>query len=159
MFLLGFTQVLHQMVGPHEVGSVSSGNGLQSQGDGYMGLTHSRRSQQHQIGRLGHEGQAGQLPYLALIYGGLEAEIELLQGTVKGQMGQPGAGLEVPFPPSGGFNAQQVRQHLRVGELLLGRQVQPVVQHRRRLGQSQLLQVLPGLFQGHHRPPPATRAW
>ena len=69
---------------PREVGPVPSGNGLQPQGDGQMGLTHSRRAQQHQIGRLADEGQAGQFPDLALVDGGLEAEIELLQGTVKG---------------------------------------------------------------------------
>ena len=82
---------------------------------------------------------------------GLEAKVELLQGALEGQVGHPGLGGEVALPAGGHFSAQQLGQHVGVGQLLVGRGVQRVVQDLDGLLEAQGLQVLAGLFQGDHR--------
>ena len=43
---------------------------------------HSGRSQEQDVGRLGHQGQSAQFLDLPFVDGGLEGEVELLQGVV-----------------------------------------------------------------------------
>ena len=57
-----------------------------------MGLAHAGRTEQKDVGSLGNEGEVGQFPDLPLIKGGLEGEVELLQGSLEGKMGQLGPG-------------------------------------------------------------------
>ena len=75
----------------------------------------------------------------------------MLQGA---QVGQGGLGLQVPLPSGTHLGAQELGQHLRIGQLLVGRGVQGVVQDFDGLLETQGLQVLAGLFQGDHRAPP-----
>ena len=92
-----------------------------------MSLAHAGRSQQQDVAGLGDEGQVGQFPDMPLVDGGLEGEVELVQGTLEGQVGHLGLGSQVALPPSSHFHPQQVGQHLRVGQLLVGGGVQGVV--------------------------------
>ena len=78
---------------------------------------------------LGDEGPVGQFLDQPLVDGGLEGEVELLKGTLKGQMGQPGTSGEVAFPTGGYLHAEQFGQQLGIGQLLAGRGVQGVVQN------------------------------
>ena len=91
-----------------------------------------------------------------LIDGGLEGEVELLQGALEGQMGHLGLGDEIALPPGGDFGAQQFGQHLGIGQLPVGGGVQGVVQDFHRLLEAQGFQVLTSLFQCDHATPPAT---
>ena len=87
-----------------------------------MGLAHAGRSQQGDIGGLGDAGQVGQfldqsLVDQPLVDGGLETEVELLQGALEGQVGQPGASGEVAFPTGGVFQRRcGLRPARRTGE-------------------------------------------
>jgi hypothetical protein len=45
----------------------------------------------------------------------------MLQRPVEGEVGQPQAGGQVPFPPGGRFDAQQVHQKVGVVGFLLRR--------------------------------------
>ena len=85
------------------------------QGDSQVCLSYAWCAQQQEVGGVRHEGHARQLPDLALVDGGLEAEVELLQGTMEGQVGQPSAGRQVSLSPCRRLDAQQVRQHLGGG--------------------------------------------
>ena len=120
-----------------------------------MRLAHAGRSEQQQVGGLGHKGQVGQFLDLPLVDGRLEPEVELLQGPPEGEMRDPCPRGEIPLPARDHFNAQQAGQHLGVGQLLVGGGVQAIVQCLDGLLESQALQVLAGLFQGNHRSPPA----
>ena len=91
-----------------------------------------------------------------LVDGGLEAEVELLQGALEGEVSQPGSSGEIAFPAGADFGAQEFGQHLGIGQLLVGGGVQGIVQDFHRLLEAQGLQVLAGLFQGDHATPPAT---
>ena len=71
------------------------------QGDSQVCLSYAWCAQQQEVGGVRHEGHARQLPDLALVDGGLEAEVELLQGTMEGQVGpaecgSSGISLAVP---------------------------------------------------------------
>ena len=132
---------------------------LRARADGQVGLAHARRSQQQHVAGLGDEGQVGQFLDQALVDGGLETEVKLLEATLEGQVGQPGSGSEVAFPTGGDFHAQQFGQHLRVRQLPVGRGVQGVVQDFHRLLETQGFQMLTSLFQGDHATPPATSSY
>ena len=93
---------------------------LSARGDGQVGLAHAGRSQQQDVGGLCDEGQVGQFLDQSLVDGGLEGEVELLEGTLEGQVGQSGPSGEVAFPTGGYFHAQ----HLGIGQLLVGRGIQ-----------------------------------
>ena len=108
----GLPEVLHQVVGADEVSAVAILDGPQRQGDGQVGLAHAGRSQQQDVGGFGDEGQVGQFLDQPLVDGGLEGEVELLEGTLKGQMGQPSTSGEVAFPTGGYLHAEQFGQHL-----------------------------------------------
>ncbi len=107
------------------------------------------------FGGFGDEGEVGQLLDLALIDGGLEAEVELLDGALEGQMRQLGPRGEVALTASADLHPQQLGEHLRVGQLLAGGRVQRVVERFGSLLEPQTLQMLTGLLQGDHRTPPA----
>ena len=148
------SQVLHQVVGADEVGLRAILDGPEGQSHGQMGLAHAGRTQEQDVASLGDEGQVGQFLDQALVDGGLEGKVELVQSALEGQVGQLGPGGEVAFPPSSHLHPQQVGQHLRVGQLLAGGGVQGVVQGLDGLFQSQGLQVFASLFQRDHRVPP-----
>ena len=132
---------------------------LSARADGQMGLAHAGRSQEEDVGGLGDEGQVGQFLDQPLVDGGLEGEVELLKGTLKGQMGQPGTSGEVAFPTGGYLHAEQFGQQLGIGQLPAGRGVQGVVQNLHGLLEAQGFQVLAHLFQGDHATPPATSSY
>ena len=129
--------------------------GPEAQGHGQVGLAHAGRTQEQNVGGFSYEGQVGQLLDLPFVYGGLEAKVELLQGALEGQVGQLGPGGEVALPAGGHFRPQQLSQHLRIGQLLVGGSVEGVVQGFHCLLEAEGLQVLAGLLQGHHLAPPA----
>ena len=70
-----------------------------------MGLPHARRAQEQDVGGLGDEGQVGQFLDQTLVDGGLEGEVELLQGALEGKVSQLGPGREVAFPAGGDLGA------------------------------------------------------
>ena len=122
--------------------------------DGQVCLAHTGRSEQQDVGGFGDEGEAGQLLDLALVDGGLEGEVELLQGALEGQMCELGSRGEVVLPAGVDLHAQQLGEHLRVGQLLAGGRVQRMVERFGSLLEPQALQMLTGLLQGDHRTPP-----
>ena len=71
-----------------------------------MGLAHAGRSQEQDVAGLGDEGQVGQFLDQALVDGGLEGEVELLQGALEGQVGQAGSRGQIPFPAGGHLGSQ-----------------------------------------------------
>jgi hypothetical protein len=73
-------------------------------------LAHARRPEEEDVGRLADEGEGGELLDLALVDRGLKAEVELVQGAVKWQMGQPGPGSEVPLPPDAALAKRSARK-------------------------------------------------
>ena len=75
----------------------------------------------------------------------------------RGKVGHLGPGGEIPLPASINLDAQQLFQHLVIGQLLAGGGVQDVVQDLHGLLESKILQVLAGLLQCDH-PAPATAA-
>ena len=119
-----------------------------------MSLAHAGRSQDQDVGSLGDEGQTGQLLHLPLVDGGLEGEVELLQGTLEGEVGHLGPGAEVALAAGLHLGAQQLLQHLRVGQLLAGSGIEGVVQDLHGLLEAEALQVLACLLQGDHPAPP-----
>ena len=94
MFGPTLSQVFHQVISADEVGPLTVLDGLEGQCHRQVGLAHSRRSQEQDVGGLGDEGQVGQFPdprfhggqALPLVDGGLEGEVELLQGALEGQV-------------------------------------------------------------------------
>ena len=87
--------------------------------------------------------------------GGLEGEVELLQGTPEGQVGHPCPGGQIPLSAGRHLDTQQVRQHVGVRHLLTGGRVESAVEHLDSLSQPQALHVLTRLLQGDHLTPPA----
>ena len=55
-----------------------------------------------------HEAQSAQFADLALVDGGLEAEVELVEGLDVGQMGQLQPRLEIALPPGIGFGVHHL---------------------------------------------------
>ena len=150
----GLPEVLHQLIGRDEVGTVVPLVGLPGQSHRQVGLTHAGRSQHQDIGRLGDKGQVGQFLDLPLVDGGLEGEVELFQGALEGGVSHLCPGANVAFSAGIHLCAQKLLQHLRVGELLAGVSIESVVQDPHGLLESQGLQVLAGLLQGDHGAPP-----
>ena len=144
-------QSLQQVVGPDEVGPVAPLDGPPGQGHRQVGRAHAGRPQRQDVRGLGHEGQFLDLP---LVNGGLEGEVELLQGALEREVGHLGPGAEVALPSSLHLGAQQLFQHLWIGQLLAGGGVQGVVQDLDGLLEAEALQVLTGLLQGDHLAPP-----
>ena len=79
---------------------------------------------------------------------GLEGEVELVQRPLEGEVDHLGPGGKIAFPPDRYLGAQQLFQHLRVGQLLVGGNVQGVVQDFHRLLEPETLQVLGGPVPG-----------
>ena len=100
------------------------------------------------------KARAGQFLDLPLIDGGLKREVELLNGALVGEMRQLGPGGEIPLPSGFHLSAEQLLQHLRIGQLLGGGGVQGVVQDLHGLLEPQGFQMLAGLLQGDHAAPP-----
>ena len=118
-------------------------------------LAHPRRTEKQHVGRLSHEGQLRQLSHLPLVDGGLEAEVEVLQRLVKGQVRQTGPRLQVALPPGRRLDGQQIRQKLGVGDLPVRRLLQALVQHRGGTVQPEAFEIMAGLLKGDHgRSPP-----
>ena len=103
----GLPQVHHQVVSANEVDSLTLPEGLESQGNGQVGLPHAEWSQDEYVGGLGDEGQVGQLFQQALVNGELEAKVKLLQGALEGQVGHSGLGGEVALPAGIHFHAHR----------------------------------------------------
>ena len=57
---------------------------LRARADGQVGLAHAGRTQEQHVAGLGDEGQVGDFLDQPLVDGGLEAEVELLQGAPEG---------------------------------------------------------------------------
>ena len=89
-----------------------------------MGCAHSGWSQQEDVGGFVAEGQVGHFLDQALIYGGLEGEVKLLQGALEGQVGQAGSRGQIPFPAGCHLGPQQFGQHVGIGQLPAGGGVQ-----------------------------------
>ena len=146
------------MVCPDEVGTVATLDGLLGQRHRQASLAHAGRSQHQDVDGLSDGGQSRQFFDLALVYGGLEVEVELFQGALEREVRQLGPGGEVAFPAGGDLGAQELGQHLGVGQSLVGRGVQSVVQDLQGLLETQGFHVLTGLLHGDHAAPPTTRS-
>lgn len=152
-------QVLDQVVRAHEVDAVPGFDGGQAEGDRQVGLADARRPEQDDVGRLGDERQRRQLPHLPLVQRRLEGEVELVEGALEGQVRQAGAGAQVALAAGGHLNGEQFGQYLGVGQVVVGRLVELVLEHRCGVRELQLLEVGAGLGQGeHHRPSSASAA-
>ena len=99
-----------------------------------MSLANAGRSKHQDVGGFGDQGQVGQLLDLALIGGGLEGKVKLLQVALKGEMGHLGP--------------QQLLQHLRIGQQLAGSGVEGVVQDIGGPLEALGLEILARLLQG-----------
>ena len=121
-----------------------------------MRLAHARRTEEQHVGRLADEGQRSEVAHLALVDRGLEAEVELIERALARQMREPRASAQVTLPPGRGLGAEEIGQEVGVGQLLLRRRFESPIQHRGGFGQAELLERLPGLGRGDHRPAPTS---
>src|SRR6266540_5647130 len=60
---------------------------------------------------------------------GWKDEVEVLEGALKGEMRESRPGDQVPLPPGSHFDAEQVGKEVSVGQLALGRGLEPGFQH------------------------------
>ena len=66
-----------------------------------------------------HEPQGAQFADLPLVDGGLEAEVELVEGLQVRQMRQLQPGLEIALPPRIGFGVHHFEQEIGIGRFFL----------------------------------------
>jgi len=87
---------------------------------------------------------------------GWKDEVEVLEGALKGEMRESRPGDQVPLPPGSHFDAEQVGKEVSVGQLALGRGLEPGFQHLSGLSEPELRQVLVRLRQGNQDGPPTS---
>ena len=75
----------------------------QAQGGGQMGLAHAWRAEENHILPVLQEAHGGQFVDLALVDGGLEREVEIVQGLLDGEAGHLNLFLIGPSPLGFGF--------------------------------------------------------
>ena len=75
----------------------------QAQGGGQMGLAHAWRAEENHILPVLQEAHGGQFVDLALVDGGLEREVEIVQGLLNGEAGHLNLFLIGPSPLGFGF--------------------------------------------------------
>jgi len=142
-----------------EAGPVALGDGLDAQGHGQMGFAHPGRPQQDDVLPVGDVAAACQLFDLLLVDGGLEAEVEALQGLDEGEAGHGGAHGDVLFGLGGHLLGQQFIEEVTVGEAVFGGLLEARLQQASDPVQPQVLEVLLHAFDlgAAHRAPPSTR--
>ena len=89
-------------------------------------LPYTGRSEKERIRGVGNESQRSQLSDLTLVDGRLKPEIELLEGTVKGQVRQPRLCPQVPGVPQP-RGAQQVDEQVGVDEYIACGKIEELV--------------------------------
>ena len=94
VLLAGPLEPGHELLQRQEQHPMTSLGGLHSQGDGQMGLAHTRRSQEDDVLGPLDEGQTSQLQDHLAVDCGLEAEVELLQRLDPRQPGLPQTALQ-----------------------------------------------------------------
>ena len=78
-----------------------------------MGLAHARRAEEHHILPVFQEAHGSQLIDLALVDGGLEREVEIVQGLLDGEGGHLNLLLIGPSPLGFGLFRKDMIQNLR----------------------------------------------
>ncbi len=151
---LGSAEVFHQIVGAGEVDAVAVLDRLEAERDGEVSLADAGWAEQQDVGGIGHERHGRKLTDLALVDRGLEGEVELGQGPLEGQMGESGAGGEVAGAAGGSLSPEEVGEQVGVRGLLLGGGFQAAVQDGGGLSETQLFEILTGLFERDHRTTP-----
>ena len=138
----------------HEVSAVAGLDGSLGQGDGKMGFSDPRRAQQDYVGRLMYEAQGAQLADLALADGGLEVEVELVEGLHIGQMRQLQSGPEIALAPGVSFGVHHFEQVVGIGWLFLRRRLQQAFETCIDGGQAERCQRGAQLLDRSHSAPP-----
>ena len=159
MLRLRAPEILEEVLGPDEIDAEAVLDGAEAEGDREMRLAHAGRAEEQDIGRFGHEGQGGELLDLALIDRWLKSEVKLVERALKWQMGQACPGPEVPLASDARLAGQKIGQEVSVGQLLLRGRLEPALQDSRRLHEAEMLEGLPGLRRGDHRPAPTSWAY
>ena len=100
---VGLLELFNELVAVDVVGRESVPRRHQAQSGGQMGLAHTRRPEEYHVFPILQEAHGGQLVDLALVYGGLEGEIEVVQGLLDGEAGHLNLLLIGPSPLGFGF--------------------------------------------------------
>ena len=156
---IGLGQRGDQRHGLGEAGPIALGDGLDPQGHGQVGLADPRGSQQDDVLPVGDVAAACQFLDLLLVDGGLEAEVEALQGLDEGEAGHGGAHGDVLFGLGGHLLGQQLIEEVAVGEVVFGGLLEARLQQASDPVQPQVPEVLLHAFDlgAAHRAPPSTR--
>jgi len=85
-----------------------------------MGLPHTWRAQQQHVGGPFHDRNYGWVLDHLPVNAGLSIKIELLEGLATGEVGQPGAGFDVPFVPGGQLLFHQGVQVVQIAHVGAG---------------------------------------
>jgi hypothetical protein len=119
-----------------------------------MGFSDSGRPEQYHVGSFVNEAQGAQLADLALVDGGLEGEIELLESLDVGQVGQLQPRFQVALPPDIGFGVHHFEQEIGIGGFSLRCRLQQAFQARVDGRQVESGERGAQLFDGSHRAAP-----
>ena len=95
---VGLLELFNELVAVDVVGGETVLCRHQAQGGGQMGLAHAGRAEEDHILPVFQEAHGGQFVDLALVDGGLEREVEIVQGLLDGEAGHLNLLLIGPLP-------------------------------------------------------------
>lgn len=78
-------------------------------------------AQEDDVLAMSQEAQGGELLDLFAVDRGLEAEFEVGQSLVEGEVGEPGLGQQAALGAAGGFGLEQPVEEVDIAERVLGR--------------------------------------
>src|SRR5690606_7746220 len=136
---IALREALDHVLEADEIDAVAQFNGPHAQANREMGFAHARRAQQQHVGGPFHERHRGQVLNRFPVNTGLGVKVELLKGLAEGEMGQPGAGFDVPCVPGCQLLFQQGRQVAEVAHVGPGGFFSTVGSHLGHVSKSQLL--------------------
>ena len=108
-----------------------------------LGLAHTGRPEEYHVFPVLQEAHGGKLVDLALVDGGLEGEIKVIQGFLNGEAGHLDLFLIGPFPLGFGFFRKDMVQNVHNVEIFRHRPFQIVIQNLQGVLHLEAFQVFP----------------
>ena len=125
---MGLFELLNKLVAVDVVGREAMLGGHKAQGGGQMSLAHTWRSEEYHVLTVFQETHGGQFVDLALVDGGLEGEIEIVQSLLDGEAGHLNLLLISPPPFGFGFLRKDMIQNIHNIEVFRHSPFQVIVQ-------------------------------
>ena len=136
-------ELLNELVAVDIVGRETVLCRHKTQGRGQMGLAYTGRPEEYYIFSVFQKAHGGQFVNLALIYGGLEGKIEVVQGLLDREPGHLDLFLIGPSPLGFGFFREDMVQNIHNVEILRHRPFQIIVQDFQGVLHLEAFQVFP----------------